>query len=125
MTKILAFQKNTQNEQNRIVLLPQVFTKLLELYKQHQNKIKNRKIEFLTQQAFQYYYDHLLMTETETAGVNFPDFILIKQAEQRRCTIANQLAAQIMLQVIADNRVDECYSKRIKQLKSQKRTVRK
>lgn len=117
MARILVFPKSRESEQNKTIILPHVFIKLLELYKQHQDEIRNRKIEFLRQQAFQYYYDELGEPEIKTSGVDLPEFILRKQAEQKRCEIANQNAAQIMLQVIADNRVDECYRKRVKELK--------
>lgn len=117
MARILVFPKSRESEQSKTIILPHVFTKLLELYKQHQDEIRNRKIEFLRQQAFQYYYDELGMSEIKTSGIDLPEFILRQQAEQRRCEIASQNAAQIMLQVIADNRVDECYRKRVKELK--------
>ena len=109
MARILVFPKSRESEQSKTIILPHVFTKLLELYKQHQDEIRNRKIDFLRQQAFQYYYDELGEPEIKTSGVDLPEFILRKQAEQN--------AAQIMLQVIADNRVDECYRKRVKELK--------
>lgn len=101
----------------KVTILPSVFTKMLELYKERQDEIKRRKIIFLTQQAYQYYYDMQEGQERKPYGIDLPEFILRRQAEQNRRQVAEYNAAQIMLQVIADNRVDECYRKRVKELK--------
>ena len=120
MTIVLLKKKKqcTEAGVQKVSILPSVFTKMLELYKERQDEIKRRKIIFLTQQAYQYYYDMQEGYERKPYGIDLPEFILRKQAEKNRRQFAEYNAAQVMLQVIADGRVDECYRKRIKELKS-------
>lgn len=117
MTIVLLKKKKqcTEAGVQKVSILPSVFTKMLELYKERQDEIKRRKIIFLTQQAYQYYYDMQEGYERKPYGIDLPEFILRKQAEKNRRQFAEYNAAQVMLQVIADGRVDECYRKRIKE----------
>ena len=117
MTIVLLKKKKqcTEAGVQKVTILPSVFTKMLELYKERQDEIKRRKIIFLTQQAYQYYYDMQEGQERKPYGIDLPEFILRKQAEKNRRQFAEYNAAQVMLQVIADGRVDECYRKRIKE----------
>ena len=117
MTIVLLKKKKqcTEAGVQKVSILPSVFTKMLELYKERQDEIKRRKIIFLTQQAYQYYYDMQEGYERKPYGIDLPEFILHRQAEKNRRQFAEYNAAQVMLQVIADGRVDECYRKRIKE----------
>ncbi|MCM1266215.1 MAG: hypothetical protein NC200_08465 [Candidatus Gastranaerophilales bacterium] len=115
MARILRFP-NKESESN-ISVMPNVFAKLLEMYQQKQNEIRQRKINFLCEQAFQYFYDIQPVPEIRPSGVDLPYFILESNAEKRRCEIAYNNACKAMLDVITNNKVDECYSKRIKELK--------
>ena len=107
-----------QKDNGKISLMPNVFIQLYEAYKQKQNEIRKKRILFLEQQAFQFFYDLEPLPEIKKSkGVDIPEFIQLKQAEARRIQIAKNKASRAMLNVIADNRINECYTKRVKQLK--------
>ena len=113
---ILEFPKT---KVDNISFIPRLFTKMFENYKKHQDDIKRRKLDFLHGQAFQYFLDLEeadLCRQIQDKGVNLPPFMLIEQARKR----AYDKASIALLEVIKDCRVDECYSKRIKQLKGGK-----
>lgn len=118
MAKILNFQTKQQpKQQQNIIVLPHIFSKLLEMYKKYKNGIENRKIEFLRHQAYQYFYDEL-EEKIEPEEVDLPEFILRVKAEEKRQRLANQYADQSILHIIALNKVDECYTRRVKELKN-------
>ena len=96
---------------SNIRVMPNIFTMLLKLYKKKQDEIRARKIKFLTGQAEEYYYS--LLETPEIADVDLPEFIY----EEQRKRLAKELASKAMLNVIINNRVDKCYSERIKELK--------
>lgn len=112
MSKVVNIQRN----KNNVILLPNVFNKLLNLYINHQNDIRKRKIVFLINEAYQYFYDSLIQ-EIKTSGVDLPIFVLKEQIERRRKRLAEELSSQVVLQVIADGRVNECFSRRVNELR--------
>lgn len=81
--------------------------------KEQQRLKRKQKINFLYQQAYQYYYD-LLETPHHVLEVDFPPFIY----EEQRKSTAVELAYKALLDVIADGRVEQCYKKRIGAIKA-------
>ena len=78
------------------------------LLKSHKDEIKKQKIKFLYEQAFNYYY---AVEELNYATGNVIELPFAKEHT------AHKKATKAMLKVIADDRVNELYTKRIKQLK--------
>ena len=91
------------------------FSNLYENHSRKQNEMMRKKIEFLYDQAFRYFYEQEEMPEI--AEVDLPEFIY----EKKRKDIAKTKTLQALLEVIKDGRVDECYRKRIAQLKKIKK----
>lgn len=96
----------------KVKLLPNLFSNLLKQYRQKQNKIRQRKINFLFNEAYQYFYD--LLETPKVADVDLPEFIY----EEQRKRVAWEKASKALLDVLADGRLNECYSRRIKELKN-------
>ena len=69
------------------------------------------KINFLYNQVYRYFYD--IQETVKIQGVDLPAFIY----EIKRQKFAEEQAKKAMLEVIADKRVNECYSKRIRKIK--------
>lgn len=84
---------------------------VLQKIQERQNEIYNRKVRFLLNQAYQYFYD--IQAPIVLSPVDIPYFLY----EQRRKKIAYDEAVKALLTVIEARRVDECYRKRIKELK--------
>lgn len=110
MARIIDFPVKTIQ---KVSLLPSVFTNLLEMYKNRQDELKRKKINFLHQQAFQYFYDVLETPAINAESVDLPNFIYDEQRKKR----AYDRASKALLDVIKNNSVDFCYSKRVKKLK--------
>lgn len=89
------------------------FANLFRRLKEQQRLKRKQKIDFLYQQAYQFYYD-LLETPHHVSEVDLPPFIY---EEQRKSTAA-ELAHKALLDVIADCRVEICYKKRIEAIKN-------
>lgn len=117
MSKVIQFPR--MNRVEKVSIIPRVFTNLFEAYKQKQHDIRKKKIQFLEQQAFQYFYDvqEVSVPKVKKNELDLPYFVQEIQAEKRRREIAQDNASRVMLQVIRDNRINECYSKRVKQLR--------
>lgn len=117
MSKVIQFPRMSRVE--KVSIIPRVFTNLFEAYKQKQHDIRRKKIQFLERQAFQYFYDvqEVSVPKVKQDEVDLPYFVQEIQAEKRRRDIAQDNASRVMLQVIKENRINECYSKRVKQLK--------
>ena len=103
--------ETTKKVQN-VKLLPNLFTNLLKQYKAKQNKLKQKKIDFLTKEAYRYFYD--LLEIPKLADVDLPEFVY----EQQRRELAYQYAHKALLEVIANGRLNACYSARIKETKN-------
>ena len=82
---------------------------LLFIFKHRKDEINKRKIKFLYQEAFNYYYDVLELLYASGNVIDLP-FAIEKTAKNK--------AMNAMLKIIADGRINECYTKRIKQLKA-------
>lgn len=96
----------------KVKLLPNLFSNLLKQYRQKQNEIRQRKINFLFDEAYQYFYD--LLETPKVADVDLPEFIY----EEQRKRVAWEKASKALLDVLADGRLNECYSRRMKELKN-------
>lgn len=79
------------------------------IFQHRKDELNKRKIKFLYQEAFNYYYDVLELAEAAKTNVIELPFAIEKNAKNR--------AMNAVLKIIADGRINECYSKRIKQLK--------
>lgn len=108
------FQKvySEKKEPKKVLIFPNLFSNLLKQYKVRQDELRQRKIDFLTIEAFKYFYD--LLEFPKIADVDLPEFIY----EEQRRKIAYQKASEAMLNVIAKKRVNQCYSARMKELKN-------
>lgn len=96
----------------KVKLLPNLFSNLLKQYRQKQNEIRQRKINFLFNEAYQYFYD--LLETPKVADIDLPEFIY----EEQRKRVAWEKASKALLDVLADGRLNECYSRRMKELKN-------
>lgn len=108
---IIAFPVNRISKINKFKIY-NPFSDLLNYIKEEQIKKRKEKLNFLLKQGYQYYYD-LLETPQHVAEVDLPMFIY----EQQRKDKAMELAHKALLDVIAHNRVNQCYKKRIAELK--------
>ena len=77
-----------------------------------ESEIRQRKINFLFDEAYQYFYD--LLETPKVADVDLPEFIY----EEQRKRVAWEKASKALLDVFADGRLNECYSRRMKELKN-------
>ncbi len=116
---VIYFPRISQPQQvkkvEKVKLIPNLFTNLLNQYKKRQDELKQRKIDFLKNEAFKYFYD--LLETPQIADVDLPEFIY----EEQRRRIAYENASRAMLDVIANNAVEECYKKRIQEIKLNKK----
>lgn len=117
MTQILNFPIN--QIKSNISLLPNLFTNLIQAYKKHQDEIRNKKIAFLEEEAYKYF--HTLYYIFESDSPEIPHFVHERQAER----YAREQANKVVLEVIADNRLNECYTKRVRELKRIAKEMRK
>jgi uncharacterized membrane-anchored protein YjiN (DUF445 family) len=113
MGKLLDFPKKEQ----KVVLMPKVFARLYELYKQKQDEIKQQKIKFLERQAYEYFDTVIPIPEVRIEEIDIPYFVKLQEAYKNRTEQIAEQVCRVMHSVVSDNRVDECYSKRIKELK--------
>ena len=98
------------NNCKKVSILPNLFSNLLKQYKEKQDEIKKKKINFLMQEAYRYFYD--LLEFPKLSDVDLPEFIY----EEQRKRIAYQKASKALIDVIAEGRLEKCYSARVKQL---------
>ena len=108
----IQFRRRQVEPTKKIAMLPNLFSNLLKQYKAKQDELKQKKIDFLTKEAYRFFYD--LLEVPQVADVDLPEFIY----EEQRRKIAYQKASQALIDVIADGRVNECYQKRMKELKN-------
>ena len=117
MTQILNF--STNQTKSNISLLPNLFTNLIQAYKKHQDDIRNKKIAFLEEQAYNHFYT--LYSVFGNDALEIPGFVHDSQA--KRC--ARECAVRAVLDVIAENRLDECYTRRVRELRQAAKEMRK
>lgn len=84
---------------------------LYENYKNKQDELTKRKIEFLFDTAYKNFYEQYLILHTIRIGNNVdfhPDFYAVRSAKKA--------AMQVILQVIKDGKINYFYQRRIKEL---------
>ena len=106
------FRRKQVEPVKKIALIPNLFSNLLKQYKAKQDELKQKKINFLTKEAYNFFYD--LLEVPQAADVDLPEFIY----EEQRRKLAYQKASQALVDVIAEGRLEECYAKRMKELKN-------
>ena len=111
---VTQFKRNQVEPVKKISFIPNLFSNLLKQYKAKQDELKQKKINFLTREAYQYFYD--LLEFPKLADVDLPEFIY----EEQRKKWAYQKASQALVDVIAEGRLEEYYAKRMKELKKQR-----
>lgn len=90
-----------------------------EEVKKKQDEILRKKINFLFREAYRYYLDLYLIRIANERRIDLPAFMY--EQGMVTCEEARYNAEKVMLDVIKDGRVNHCYSKRIKELRKQKR----
>jgi len=88
---------------------------VFEEIKKKQDDIKRKKIEFLYQEAYKYFLDLYLMKTAEHHIIDLPSFLY--ETGRAICLEAKTNAERAVLDVIKADRVNQCYSKRIKEIK--------
>ncbi len=88
---------------------------LFEEKKAEMDDIKRRKTEFLFAEAYCYYLDLYLTSTIAAKTVDLPPFFYTTGAAI--CQEARYNAESVMLEVIRDNRINQCYTKRVTELR--------
>lgn len=85
---------------------------LYENYKREQDDIKRHKLCFLYRQAYNNFYEQYLIQHTLRARfeIDLPPFLYAERD-------AREKAMEVVLQVAKNNRINQCYSARIKELR--------
>jgi len=84
--------------------------------KKKQDDIKRKKIEFLYQEAYHFFLDSYLMKIAEKGAIDFPPYMY--ETGKIICQEAQNKAEQALLAVIEADKVNYCYTKRIRQIKN-------
>lgn len=84
--------------------------KLYNNYKSKQDELRQRKISFLFNQAYQNFYEQYLIQHSLKDYVDLPAFVYAKRD-------ATEKAIEVMLNVIKNGRVNQCYRARVEELK--------
>ncbi len=111
-TKVIYLEQNQPAEKKNEPAKFPLWRVVFERIKEKKDELYNRKVAFLFQQAFQCFYD--AQEPVILSAVDIPYFFY----ERRRKKIAYDKAVKALLYVIKEKRVDECYRKRMKQIKS-------
>lgn len=97
-----------------IKTLPAVvfLSNLYENYKSEQNEIKQMKLRFLYDQAYNNFYEQFLLQHSLRCKfeIDLPPFLYAERDARAK-------AIEVVLQVAKNNRVNQCYSARIKELR--------
>lgn len=104
-----------------LAFFPNVFKKLIEFQQKRKNEIRQKKINFLYNEAFQYFYDLQEAKEIINPGeIGFLPFVWEKQKRKQ----AEWEATHAILRLIAKDLIDISYSIRIKDIKNKKKAAR-
>lgn len=95
--------------------LKNYFHNLFEDYKRKQDELLKKKTEFLYQEAYRYFLDLYLMRVAKEEIIDLPAFMY--ETGRVICNEAKANAERAMCAVIEANRINYCYSKRIKEIK--------
>ena len=88
---------------------------LYEETKKRQDEILRKKTNFLYREAYRYYLDLYLIRTANKKCIDIPAFYY--ETGIVICEEARHNAEKVMLEVIKDGRVNQCYTKRIKELR--------
>lgn len=101
----------------KVVKMPlyRFFHQVFEEIKKKQDDIKRRKTEFLYKEAYRYYLDLYLMRIANEQIIDLPPFMY--ETGRVICEEAKRNAEKAMLDVIMADRIEYCYTKRIKDIK--------
>ena len=102
--------KQKSGECGGVRLFPKIFTVLLEKYRAKQDELRQRKINFLLNEAYIYIYSQM-----ELPSVGAFDLSRAVYEEQRKSR-ASEKAAQVVMGIVASGKLDKCYSQTIKKL---------
>ena len=99
-------------ERSNIVQFPLIgfLTSVFNEVKKKKDDIQRKKIEYLYEQTYRYYLD-LYLAKTVN-DLDFPQFMY--ETGMIICNEAKTQALKVMLEVIKDGRINECYSKALK-----------
>ena len=89
-----------------LINLNYVVDRMYEKECSKQNDFNRKKIDTLYQKTYQYYYD-LFQWSSPSGIVDCPDFLY----EQQRRRMSEFSSKAILLEIISDKRIDECYKK--------------
>lgn len=92
---------------------------VFEEVKKKQDEILRKKTIFLYREAYRYFLDLYLIKVANEKRVDIPAFFYEQGIVT--CEEAKYNAERVMLDVIKDGRVNQCYTKRIKELRKQQR----
>lgn len=89
--------------------------KLWEDYKRQQDDLTKKKMHFLEQQAFNNFYEQFLILHKNRIGhnIDLPAYFYAKKDAEAK-------AREVVLQVAANGRINQCYKARIDELKKNK-----
>lgn len=109
--------KEEKVNMGKVVKMPlhRFFHQVFEEIKKKQDDIKRRKTEFLYQEAYRYFLDLYLMKIAKHQIIDLPPFMY--ETGRVICEEAKRNAERAMLDVIKADRIEHCYTKRIKELK--------
>lgn len=112
--KVFHLNRKSNQKNDSISLLPFFVTisKLWEEYKRKQDELTQRKMKFLEEQAYNNLYEQYLIFHTERIA-NSVDINPSIYAEKD----ARAKAKEIVLQVAAKGRINQCYRARVKELR--------
>ncbi len=108
-------------EERKVINMPNLFTNLLNAYRQKQDEIKQRKVNALYKAAYIYYFDYFQMKETlkERSEIEIPEFLRIEQIRKA----AQERASEEVMRVVNENRINKCF-KHLKQYQKEQAKLR-
>ena len=85
---------------------------IYENYEREQDELKQRKLCFLYRQAYNNFYEQFLIQHTLRCKfeIDLPPFLYAERDARAK-------AIEVVLQVAKNNKIDQCYSARIKELR--------
>lgn len=105
-TNVITFPTNKVVRPRAIKI--NILLHLIKQIKDYKTRKRKEKLNFLYKKAYRYYYD--LLETPQVSGIDLPEFIY----EMQREDTAAKLAYKEMFNVIAEERVDKCYRKALK-----------
>ena len=95
--------------------LKQYFHNIFQGIRQKQNELLQKKIDYLFDEAYKFFLDEYLDRVAKEQIADLPPFFYT--TGKVICSEARSNAEQVMIDVIRDGRVNQCYTKRLRQIK--------